>query len=183
MTGGETLSGGPHQQAEDRMGWTSHLSLERGRSHSAFDPINSHEMHWLYRLYTSVNIKPDQDDMYSRRGMLIQPSLWEETDTIWHVINVTKAASYRKTAGIQASLLTLSHLTLHDRYWLTTSLDPQNMRTQHTVYSTRKTHNLWLAEIGLFNMISWKRRNCMLIRQMGRGRRKTWSPKTPTMPT
>lgn len=32
MTGGEVLSDGPHQQAEDRTGWTSHLPLERGRS-------------------------------------------------------------------------------------------------------------------------------------------------------
>lgn len=29
MTGGETLSDGPHQQAEDRTGWTSHLPLTR----------------------------------------------------------------------------------------------------------------------------------------------------------
>lgn len=32
MTGGETLSDGPHQQAEDRTGCTSHLPLERGKS-------------------------------------------------------------------------------------------------------------------------------------------------------
>lgn len=27
MTGGEVLSEGPHQQAEDRTGWTSHLPM------------------------------------------------------------------------------------------------------------------------------------------------------------
>lgn len=32
MTGGEELSDGPHQQAEDRTGCTSHLPLERGKS-------------------------------------------------------------------------------------------------------------------------------------------------------
>lgn len=31
MTGGEVLSDGPHQQADDRTGWTSHLPLGRGR--------------------------------------------------------------------------------------------------------------------------------------------------------
>ncbi len=46
MTGGEVLRDGPHQQAEDRTGWTSHLPLERGEvtaeeTRSAFDSLDS----------------------------------------------------------------------------------------------------------------------------------------------
>lgn len=37
MSGGELLSDGPHQQAEDRTGWTAHLPLEKGRLQQSKD--------------------------------------------------------------------------------------------------------------------------------------------------
>lgn len=49
MTGGETLSDGPHQQADDRTGWTSHLPLERKEGHSRRNTFSDNSVNNTYR--------------------------------------------------------------------------------------------------------------------------------------
>lgn len=78
MTGGEALSDGPHQQAEDRTSWTSHLPLEReGKDHSRGKSIFNICLKLNALEHKEGQPERVQGAMHSREEVLEWPRMWE----------------------------------------------------------------------------------------------------------